>query len=70
MEKIHELEESDGRQAEDTRTFEELRKIAKTVYKSVQFTTDTPSIHQEETCPVLDLQLHVDTEGQIMYKFY
>ena len=57
MEKNHELEKSDGRQAEDTRTFEELRKIANTVYKSVQFTTDTPSIHQEETCPVLDLQL-------------
>jgi hypothetical protein len=52
------------------RTFEELRKIANTVYSCLQFTTDTPSNHEEAMCPVLDLQVFVGKDGLIGYKFF
>ena len=50
---------SDKDQPADQRTFEELKKIANTIFNHVQFTTDTPSIHQEGMCPLLDLQILV-----------
>ena len=36
----------------------------------MKFTLDTPSSHQEEMCPVLNLQISIDTVGLIMLKFY
>ena len=50
-----ELVESDKALPSDRRTMEELRKIANTVYKCVQFTTDCPSSNRESMMPVLDL---------------
>ena len=42
--------------SEDERTMEELRKIANTIFKCVQFTTECK-------VPVLDLQLYVGEYG-------
>ena len=70
MEVNKELEESDRQEPADKRTFTELSKIANTLYSFVQLTTDTPSSHQAGMCPVLDLQMWVNEEGQLMYKFY
>ena len=67
---IPELVESDLEVAEDTRTMEELKKIANTVYKCLQFTTDSPSIHQGGMMPVLDLQMYVGKDGLVKYEFY
>ena len=70
MEIVTELVVSDMQEHDDHRTFTELSKIANTLYSFVQLTTDTPSSHQAGRCPVLDLQLSVDQEGQLKYKFY
>ena len=70
MVRMPELEESDSEECDDKRTFEELRKIANTIYQCVQFTTDTPSSHEEEMCPVLDLQVAIGVDGLICYKFF
>ena len=67
---VPEYEESDEDEQDDIRTFEELRKIANTIYSCVQFTTDTPSSHVEKTCPVLDLQVFIGKDGLINYKFF
>ena len=52
--------------------FEELKQIANLIYNHnhVQFTTESPSSHQEGRCPVLDLQMFVGVDGTILYKFY
>ena len=65
-----ELVESDKVLSSDRRTMEELKKIANTVYKCVQFTTDCPSSNRESMMPVLDLQLYVGEDGLIKYMFY
>ena len=67
---VPEFEESDEGENDDMRTFEELRKIANTVFSCVQFTTDTPSSHEEEMCPVPDLQVFIGGDGLISYKFF
>ena len=54
----------------DKGTFEELEKIANTIYNHVQFTIDTPSSNQEGMCQVLDLQLFVGVDVFIKYKLY
>ena len=59
MEIVNNLVESDKDEPADKRTFEELKKIANTIYNHVQFTTDSPSSHQAGMCPVLDLQMFV-----------
>ena len=70
MVKVAEYEEADKEEPDDKRTFEELRNIANTVYSCLQFTTDTPSNHEEAMCPVLDLQVFVGKDGLIGYKFF
>ena len=59
MVRIEELLEGDRNVPEDERTMEELKKIANTVFKCIQFTTDCPSKNQSGKVPVLDLQLYV-----------
>ena len=54
----------------DARTFEELEKIAGTIFKCLDFTSDSPSSHEEEKVPVLDLKVYVGKEGFIMHEFY
>ena len=49
---------------------EELRKIADTVFKWIQFTTDCPSSHEEGMVPVLDLQLYIGRDGLVKYEFF
>ena len=70
MEIVAVLEELDREEHEDKRTFEELKKIANTVFDCVQFTYDTPSSHEAGMCPVLDLQVYIDQEDMIKYQFY
>ena len=55
---------------DDKRTFEELRNIANTIYQCARFTTDTPSSHEEEMCPILDLQVAIGVDGLICCKFF
>ena len=54
----------------DKRTMDELKKVANTIYQSVQFTSDCPSNHPAGRMPVLDLQMYVSDEGAIKFKFY
>ena len=70
MVKSEELVESDKDIPEDVRTMNELRKIANTVFKCVQFTTDCPSNHVERKVSVLDLQLYVGDDGLVKHEFY
>ena len=69
MVKVKELEESDKTVRGDKRTMDELKKVANTSYKTVQFTSDCPSNHPGGRMPVLDLQMFVG-EGLIMFEFY
>ena len=55
MVKVKELKESDKTVKGDKRTMDELKKVANTIYKSVQFTSDCPSNHPGGRMPVLDL---------------
>ena len=66
MVKINDLIESDKNVPEVVGTMDELRKIANTVFKCVQFMTDCPFIHQEAMVPVLDLQLYVGSDGLVI----
>ena len=59
MVKVEELEESDKNVKGDKRTMDELKIVANTIYKSVQFTSDCPSKHPGGRMPVLDLQMFV-----------
>ena len=52
------------------KTFRELVKIADSIYKCVQFTSECPYSHEEDKVPVLDLQLFVGDEGTILHEFY
>ena len=70
MVKHEELVESDKNVKGDKRTMDELKKIANTVYKCVQFTDDYPSNHPSGRMPVLDLQMFVSEKGQIMFEFF
>ena len=74
MVKVKELEESDKTVKGDKRTMvhsmDELKKVANTSYKTVQFTSDCPSNHPGGRMPVLDLQMFVGEEGLIMFEFY
>ena len=70
MVKIIELEESDMNVPEDERTMEELRKIANTIFKCVQFTTECPSGQENGKVPVLDLQLYVGEDGLVKHEHY
>ena len=70
MEIVTELEELDREEDGDKGTFEELKKIANTVFVWVQFTYDTPFSHEAGMCPVLDLQVYIDQKGKIDYQFY
>ena len=45
-------------------------KIANSLYSFVQLTIDTPSSHLAGTFPVLDLQMWVDKDNCLLYKFY
>ena len=54
----------------DVNTFSELVKIADSIYKCVQFTSECPSSHEEGKVPVLDLQLFVGEEGTRLHEFY
>ena len=59
---VPEFVESDKEIPEDKRTMIELNKIANTFYECVQFTTDSPSNHQEGEgkMPVLDTKMYVE----------
>ena len=70
MDIVAELVDVDKEKHADQRTFEELKKIANTIYPCIQFTTDTPSSHEAGMCPVLDLQICVNEDGLLKYKFY
>ena len=70
MVKIAELVESDREVPEDERTMEELRKIANTIFKCVQFTTECPSGQEEGKVPVLDLKLYVGEDGLVKHEHY
>ena len=59
MVRIEELVEGDKNVPDDERTMEEVKKIANTIFKCIQFTTDCPSNNQSGKVPVLDLQLYV-----------
>ena len=65
MVKVKELEDSDEIIDGAKRTMNELKKVATTIYKSVQYTDDCPANHDNGRMPVLDLQLFVGEEGQI-----
>ena len=65
-----ELVEADKEVPDDKRTMEELQKIANTVYKYVQFTTDCPSSHGAGKMTVLDLLMYIGEDGLIKYEFY
>ena len=65
MVKIKECEVSDKNVDGDKRTMNELKKVANTIYKSVQFTDDFISNHDTGKMPVLDLQVFVGEDGQI-----
>jgi hypothetical protein len=67
--KLDKIEEDKNVKA-DQRTFEELAKIAGTVFECLDFTADSPSIHVGGKVPVLDLQLFVNQEGKIIHEFY
>ena len=66
MVKVDQYVEDDKNEPEDRRTIEELRKIANTVFKCVQFSTDCPSNHEEGMVRVLDLQLYVGVLRETM----
>ena len=68
--KIEELVEGDKNVPDDERTMEEVKKIANTIFKCIQFTTDCPSNHQSGKVPVLDLQLYVEEDGLVKHEFY
>ena len=70
MVRIPELVESDNGVPEDERTMEELRKIANTIFKCVQFTTECPSGQENGKVPVLDLQLYVGDDGLVKHEHY
>ena len=70
MEIVADLIDVDKEKHADQWTFEELRKISNTIYPCIQFTTDTPSSHEAGMCPVLDLQMSVNEDGLLKYKFY
>ena len=57
--------EEDKSVSADKRTFEELAKIAGTIFKCLDCTSDAPSSHEEEKVPVLDLKVYVGKEGLI-----
>ena len=67
---VEELVSTDKDIPDDVRTMDELRKIANTVFKCMQFTTDCPSIHEEGKVPVLDLQMYVDDDDIVKFQFY
>ena len=67
---VPELVEQDKQLPEDRRTMEELRKVANTVFKCIQFTADCPSNHHEGNMPSLDLKMYVGDDGLIKYEFY
>jgi hypothetical protein len=54
----------------DKRTFEELSKAAGEVFECLEFTSDSPSSHEEGKVPVLDLQVYVSQQGTIIHEFY
>ena len=55
---------------EDERTMEELRKIANTIFKCVQFTTECPSGQESGKVPVLDLQLYLGEDRLVKHEYY
>ena len=62
--------EEDSEMSGDARTFRELVKVANSIYKCVQFTSEVPSSQQEGKVPVLDLQLYVGEGGTLLHEFY
>ena len=46
------------------------KKIANTIYQSVQFTYDYPSNPKQGKMPVLDLKMYVDESGMVRFEFY
>ena len=70
MEVIAELVEAYEEEHSDKRTFGELMKIFNSLYSFVQLTIDTPSSHLAGMFPVLDLQMWVDKDNCLLYKFY
>ena len=68
--RIEELVEGDKNVPDDERTMEELKKIANTIFKCIQFTTDCPSNNQSGKVSVLDLQLYVGEDALVKHEFY
>ena len=70
MIRVPELVDDDKLVKDDKRNMTELKKIANSVYSTVQFTDDCPSIHVAGKMPVLDLQIYVGDDGKIKHEFY
>ena len=68
--KVVELVEEDENVPADSRSINLLKQIANTIFPSMQFTVDCPSMHQNKKMPVLDIQMSLSNNNKIVYEFF
>ena len=75
-----EREDTESGETENSRTSKEIGKIMNSVYRNIQFTTETPQEFEGGMLPTLDFAMWIQEEkekngeiqirGKVRYKFY
>ena len=63
------LVEEDLKIPPDLRTAKIMKEVANTITPSIQVETDSPSMHENQLMPILDLEVGIK-ETEVIYQYY